>query len=94
MFRQKRKPSDFGREIEAHLQFETERLREEGLTEAEAPSRAPGFRQRDRSRGALLRIRPLAFWGTWIPAQRALQVDPAILLPRGVTPPARKSFWK
>lgn len=31
MFRGKRKPSDFGAEIEAHLQLETERLREEGL---------------------------------------------------------------
>lgn len=40
MFRQKRRPSDFGREIEAHLQFETECLREEGLTEAEARAAA------------------------------------------------------
>lgn len=40
MFRRKRKPSDFGREIQAHLQFETERLREEGLTEAEARAAA------------------------------------------------------
>ena len=31
MFRRKRKPSDFGAEIEAHLQLETERLREEDL---------------------------------------------------------------
>lgn len=34
MLRRKRKPSDFGAEIEAHLQLETERLREEGLPEA------------------------------------------------------------
>ena len=40
MFRQKRKPSDFGREIEAHLQLETERPREEGLTDAEARAAA------------------------------------------------------
>lgn len=31
MFRPKRKSSDFGAEIEAHLQFETERLQHEGL---------------------------------------------------------------
>src|SRR5579864_1215129 len=36
MFRRKRKASDFGAEIEAHLELEVERLREEGLSEAEA----------------------------------------------------------
>ena len=40
MFRPKRKPSDFGAEIEAHLQFETERLRDEGLSEAQARAAA------------------------------------------------------
>lgn len=40
MFRRKRKPSDFGAEIEAHLQLETERLREEGLSETEARAAA------------------------------------------------------
>lgn len=40
MFRGKRKPSDFGAEIEAHLEFETERLREQGLSEAEARAAA------------------------------------------------------
>lgn len=43
MFRRKRKPSDFGAEIEAHLQLETERLREEGLCETEARAAARGF---------------------------------------------------
>jgi hypothetical protein len=36
MFRRKRKASDFGTEIEAHLQLETVRLREKGLSEEEA----------------------------------------------------------
>jgi len=40
MFRPKRKPSDFGAEVEAHLQFETERLRDQGLSEAEARAAA------------------------------------------------------
>jgi hypothetical protein len=40
MFRRKRKASDFGAEIEAHLQLETERLREEGLSEAQARAAA------------------------------------------------------
>lgn len=40
MFRRKRKPSDVGAEIEAHLQLETERLREEGLSETEARAAA------------------------------------------------------
>jgi putative ABC transport system permease protein len=36
MFRRKRKASDFSSEIEAHLQLEIERLREQGLSEEEA----------------------------------------------------------
>lgn len=36
MFQRNRKPSDFGAEIEAHIELETERLREQGLTEGEA----------------------------------------------------------
>jgi len=36
MFRRGRKTSDFGAEIEAHLQLETERLREQGLSEQDA----------------------------------------------------------
>jgi macrolide transport system ATP-binding/permease protein len=36
MFRRKRMPSDFSTEIEAHIQLESERLREQGLSEEEA----------------------------------------------------------
>src|SRR5271156_1419409 len=40
MFRRKRKASDFSAEIEAHIQLETERLREQGLSEEEARAAA------------------------------------------------------
>lgn len=40
MFRRHRKPSDFGAEIDAHLQLEVDRLREQGLSEAEARAAA------------------------------------------------------
>src|SRR5579863_3327384 len=40
MFRRKRKTTDFSAEIEAHIQLETERLREQGLTEDEARAAA------------------------------------------------------
>src|SRR6266478_345663 len=40
MLRRKRKPSDFSAEIEAHLGHETERLREQGLSEQEARAAA------------------------------------------------------
>ena len=40
MFRRRRKPSDFGAEIEAHLDLETERLRDEGLSEEGARAAA------------------------------------------------------
>src|SRR6516225_155506 len=40
MFRRKRKARDFAEEIKAHLEFETERLREEGLDEREARAAA------------------------------------------------------
>lgn len=36
MFRRKRKATDFGAEIEAHIQLEKERLREQGLSEEDA----------------------------------------------------------
>jgi predicted permease len=36
MFRRKREPTDFSAEIEAHIHLETERLREQGLSEDEA----------------------------------------------------------
>ena len=36
MFWRKRKPSDFSAEIDAHLELETERLKEQGLSEEEA----------------------------------------------------------
>src|SRR5580700_9363372 len=39
-FRQGRKTDDFGAEIEAHLQLETERLREQGLSEEDARAAA------------------------------------------------------
>src|SRR5258705_3522255 len=40
MFRRKRKTSDFSAEIEAHLQQESERLQEQGLSEEEARAAA------------------------------------------------------
>ncbi len=40
MFQRNRKASDFGAEIEAHIELETERLREQGLTEEDARTAA------------------------------------------------------
>src|SRR3989442_14702230 len=40
MFRRKRKASDFSAEIEAHIQHESERLQEQGLSEEEARAAA------------------------------------------------------
>ena len=40
MFRRKRKASDFGAEIEAHIQLETERLQEQGLSDENARTAA------------------------------------------------------
>src|SRR6267378_7058735 len=40
MFRRKRKESDFSAEIEAHIQQESERLREQGLSEEDARAAA------------------------------------------------------
>jgi hypothetical protein len=40
MFGRKRKASDFSAEIEAHLQLETERLREQGMSEEDARAAA------------------------------------------------------
>ncbi|HLZ91529.1 MAG TPA: ABC transporter permease, partial [Candidatus Acidoferrum sp.] len=40
MFRRKREVKDFGAEIEAHIQLESERLREQGLSEDEAQAAA------------------------------------------------------
>src|SRR6266700_3634267 len=40
MFRRKRKPSDFSAEIEAHIQHESERLQEQGLSEEDARAAA------------------------------------------------------
>jgi predicted permease len=40
MFRRRRKTSDFGAEIEAHLQLEKERLREQGLSDEDAHNAA------------------------------------------------------
>jgi hypothetical protein len=40
MFGRKRKLEDFSSEIEAHLQLEIERLREQGLSEEEARASA------------------------------------------------------
>jgi predicted permease len=53
IFRRGRKTSDFGAEIEAHIQLETERLREEGLSEDDARAaahRAFGNRTRAQER--------------------------------------------
>src|SRR5215470_17413290 len=40
MFRRRRKTNDFSDEIESHLQMETERLREQGLSEKDARAAA------------------------------------------------------
>jgi predicted permease len=50
MFRRKRTSGDFGAEIEAHIELETQRLREEGLDEEEARAAAR------RSFGNLVRV--------------------------------------
>jgi hypothetical protein len=42
MFQRNRKSSDFGAEIEAHIELETERLREQGLTDGDARTAARG----------------------------------------------------
>lgn len=57
MFRRKRRARDFAEEIKAHLEFETERLREEGLDEREAWAGAP----RLPSLGGLRRLEGLRF---------------------------------
>jgi hypothetical protein len=36
MFGRKRKPSDFHAEVEAHLELEAERLKEQGMSDGEA----------------------------------------------------------
>ena len=65
MFRRKRNASDFSAEIEAHIELETERLQEQGLSdETRAQRGAARIRQRDEFAGALLRIRPLARVGS------------------------------
>src|SRR5580698_4254055 len=40
MFRRKRKPSDFNAEIDAHIEMETERLQEQGLSFEDARTAA------------------------------------------------------
>jgi predicted permease len=40
MFRSKRKASDFGAEIQTHIEIETQRLREQGLGDADAQARS------------------------------------------------------
>lgn len=40
MFRRKRKQTDFNAEVEAHLEIEAERLKEQGLSEEEARAAA------------------------------------------------------
>jgi hypothetical protein len=40
MWRRTRKASDFGAEIEAHIELETERLKEQGLSEEDARTEA------------------------------------------------------
>jgi hypothetical protein len=49
MFRRRRKTSDFGAEIEAHLQLEKERLREQGLRRATPPRRTRSLSRRSLS---------------------------------------------
>jgi len=40
MFRRRRKASDFSDEVRSHIEIETQRLREQGLSEKEARSQA------------------------------------------------------
>jgi predicted permease len=63
MFRGKRKASDFGAEIEAHIQLETERLREQGLNEEDA--RAAARRAFGNVTHARERFYESGRWLTW-----------------------------
>jgi hypothetical protein len=73
MFRRKRKATDFSAEIEAHIRIETERLREQGLSEDEAQAAARrAFGNVTTCRGTLLRIPPLALVGS-SPAGRSVR---------------------
>ena len=63
MFRRKRKASDFGAEIEAHLHLETERLRDEGLSEEDARAAARrGFGNLTRVRERFYESRRWLWW--------------------------------
>ena len=64
MFQRKRKPSDFAAEINAHLELEVERLKEQGLTEEAARATARRWFGNVTRAAALLRIGPLALVGS------------------------------
>ena len=63
MFRRKRRESDFGAEIEAHIQLEAERLREQGLSEEDA--RAAAYRAFGNVTRAQERFYESAGWLWW-----------------------------
>src|ERR1700730_17601494 len=65
MFRRKRKLDDFSSEIEAHIQLEIERLREQGLTEEQA--RATARRSFGNVMHAEERFYESGRWGGWDP---------------------------
>jgi putative ABC transport system permease protein len=63
MFRRKRTTRDFEAEIEAHLELETERLLEQGLTEYEARTAAlRSFGNVGRAQERFTEISPWAWW--------------------------------
>jgi predicted permease len=63
MFRRKRKANDFSAEIEAHIQFEAERLRERGLNEDEARAAARrGFGNVTRAHERFYESRRWLWW--------------------------------
>src|SRR5437868_14905962 len=71
MWRPKRAPNDFAAEIEAHVQFEKERLREQGLSEQEAYRAARlEFGNTTRAQERFFESRR---WAWWDPLQRDIR---------------------